>query len=207
MGPAALRRERGWLGPPAGFCGADLAREARDVPYIRCPHFAGAAVAAAVHMGMLRFLRQLPAALQELAAVLNRLLHALSALLDRWEEGEGVEARVRALELSRATWEAEIEALGTKVESRFKAARAAEERARSHAEKAEAVAAEGDPEGEDPFEEWLKFIQEGNAQGGAPDGVRPLRGVLEGAGPDTSDQTLTRAEEKEIQRARRRGEL
>ena len=79
-------------------------------------------------MGVLREITRLPDAIHRLTAALRGLSDAQGGAtpsMDRLEE----------LERSRALWEAEMEAMVLRVESRYKAAAAAEARARKQNEK------------------------------------------------------------------------
>lgn len=67
-----------------------------------------------------------------LLGTLQALVQALQAIADRLVDRstDALIERVQQLEASRALWEGEMQAAAVKIESRFNAARAAEERAR-----------------------------------------------------------------------------
>lgn len=85
---------------------------------------------------MFRRIREVVRALQGTLSRIADALQAISVSIDErevagpYEGDQELRTRLDALERSRATWEAEAEGLIIKAESRFKAARAAEERAR-----------------------------------------------------------------------------
>lgn len=74
-------------------------------------------------MEVLREIKRLPDAI-------HRLTSAIQALIQLQKETGPGEARLEELERSRATWEAEMEALLLKADSSYKSARNAEERER-----------------------------------------------------------------------------
>lgn len=96
---------------------------------------------------MFKSLRELSATLQRLVEGVEAVAAHLSALLAVWSTQGTLEARLEALEGSRQHWEAVQEANELRVESRFKAARSAEERARTMANHARTLA--GDENGEE----------------------------------------------------------
>lgn len=81
---------------------------------------------------MRAFFRDLLGTLQALVQVLAVIAERLTASTD-----ESLAARVQELEASRALWEGEMQAAAVKIESRFNAARAAEERTRAKRRKGE----------------------------------------------------------------------
>ncbi len=70
----------------------------------------------------------------------------LQALLAAWSTQGSLDSRLEALEGSRSMWEAEMDARELSVESRFKASRSSEERARTMVNHARTLA--GDENGE-----------------------------------------------------------
>lgn len=96
----------------------------------------------------------------------------------------GVHERLDALDLSRAKWEAEVEAMMTKAESRFSAARAAEERNRRGRRQAEDD--DDDAEGELDFDALPAHYQaalQGHARAGDEEGVQPVQMELDADDP------------------------
>jgi len=92
----------------------------------------------------------------------------LPLVLDRWEEVSPLESRLSELERDRHQWEARIEAEMMRAESRFKQARSSEERTRTLATNAEALA--GGAEGEDDVaNEYLEFLRRNGEAGTAPE--------------------------------------
>lgn len=87
---------------------------------------------------------------------------------------EAFEARLGALERSRAVWESEVEANLNRAESERRTARAAEERARVKEQRAEALAS-GDGGMEDLPEEYRDLIRSADAEGSEERTMQPLR--------------------------------
>lgn len=79
---------------------------------------------------MVRWFRSLLEAVQTLVPAITTIAAALSQLCERISSERDLSERVTALELSRAMFEAEAEAERVKIEARFKAVRATEERIR-----------------------------------------------------------------------------
>ncbi len=115
-------------------------------------------------MGVLREIRELPGVIRRLTAAIQDV-----ATLQR-EAGPG-EHRLEELELSRAKWEAEMEALLIKADSTYKSAANAESRARTMVKAYEKEL--------DPFPENSEEIEEadvlpGHARAGEVEEVQPL---------------------------------
>ncbi len=96
-------------------------------------------------MGVLREISRLPDAI-------HRLSSTLQAVLTEWKETAPGNERLDELERSRSIWEAEMEAGMMKADSKYKAAAAAESRARKQNEKLDPFLEESDdlPEGIPP---------------------------------------------------------
>lgn len=131
---------------------------------------------------MFRKLKGISDALQSLVAALWSIAEGLQGVLAAWEAEGGLRERVDQLEMSRARWEAEIEGEMVKVESRFKAARASEERTRHLMRSNEDH--EGDEEGEGALEAYFEAVAANHAQGGAPKGVQPVHQAVAPRGKD-----------------------
>lgn len=115
-------------------------------------------------MGVLREIRELPAAIRTLTAAIQDV-----AALQR-ESGPG-EARLEDLERSRAKWEAEIEALLIKADSTYKSASNAESRARTMVR---AYEKELDPFPEDSEEIQEPAVLPDHARPGEVEEVQPM---------------------------------
>lgn len=138
---------------------------------------------------MIRYFRALLEALQEAATALST---GVSLLYDLREGSspDGLLDRLEKLERSRAEWEAEVEAELIRADSRFRAARAAEERARTKEKNAEAATDLLDEESvEELPPEYLRLLQKSDAVGGEEEGMHPVR-----------DRVATRAEGKALAR-------
>lgn len=125
---------------------------------------------------MRAFLRALSETLQRLVDALDTIGHHLAEVLTRWDSQGEHSDRLLKLEMSRDAWEAQVEAEFLKADSRYKAARSSEERARTMVTHAEAFA--GDDEGD---EDGLRAIQEllaENAEGSEDGQVPELREVV-----------------------------
>ncbi len=96
-------------------------------------------------MGVLREISRIPDAL-------HRLTSTLQALAEAQRDNGPSEERLDELERSRSIWEAEVEAGMMKADSKYKAAAAAESRARKQNEKLDPFLEESDeiPEGIPP---------------------------------------------------------
>jgi len=117
-------------------------------------------------------------ALEDLQASVSELVVALhTAPSITFDNLRNLEQRLDEFELSRAKWQAEMEAALMKADGRYKAAMAAESRARTlraHDEKiADEITPVGpeafDPSGPDGF--YDGYIPAGDAAGGPADGV------------------------------------
>jgi len=101
-------------------------------------------------MSVLSEIRRLPGQIEGLAYALKVVAERLGALIELQKQSGPSDERLNHLELTRATWEAEIEALLLKAESTYKSASNAEARSRTmlrHAEKiADPFAEEGEEE-------------------------------------------------------------
>lgn len=114
-------------------------------------------------------------ALGGVAVGLDRIAGLLAALVER-EGSADLADRVDALERSRALWEAEIEGEAQRAESKFRLARAAEERTRAMAR---SVTEEGDDEGLDDIpEQYRRLLSERDGEGGSEEGLQPVREVV-----------------------------
>lgn len=76
-------------------------------------------------------IRRLPGIIEELVDAIGTVSLLLGRYLHELSEESGFRDRLQELELSRAKWEAEIEAALVKVESRYKAASSSEARERA----------------------------------------------------------------------------
>lgn len=115
---------------------------------------------------MFREIRSLPAQIQGLAHALKTVSESLAALIVLQSEKGPSDARLEQLELSRATWEAEMDALLLKAESTLRSAANAESRARTmmkHAEKLTDPFAEEGEEVEDGVPPQYAPVGEGEA--------------------------------------------
>jgi len=115
-------------------------------------------------MGVLREIRELP-------EVIRNLTVAIQAATDAKLEEGPAEERLEALERSRASWEATMEAEGLRADSRYKAAAASESRSRTQARHAERLL--------DPFAEEGDEVEDGIPPRHAPLGngepVQPVQ--------------------------------
>lgn len=120
-------------------------------------------------------------ALPRLTALLEALVGVLSEAAQRVQGADQLEGRVDDLERGLSQVYAEAEALVTRAESRFGAARAAEERARGMERRAQALSGgdEGDEEGAAPLDAYLRALQDGHAPGGQEEGVQPVHQAVE----------------------------
>ncbi len=120
--------------------------------------------------------RRISAAARSLHDLLEDIRALLQGVVSALQEREDTDlaARVEKLELGRAMWEAEVEALLLKATDEKKRARAAEERARKREKRAEDDA--GDEYSlEDLPPEYLALLQAGNGPEGGGEGVQPVR--------------------------------
>ncbi len=119
---------------------------------------------------MFRIFREILVALQALTQAVLEVSITLMTQAQERPQGEDLTERLVALELSRAKWEAEMEAQAQRAETRFKGARAAEERSRKMRVPDEA-ADEGPPDGVPSLteDEWaeLQLLRHDAEAGGA----------------------------------------
>jgi hypothetical protein len=137
---------------------------------------------------MIRFFRSVLATLVAIAEGIESLTQAVQTALGGMSDVTALGDRLASLEASQRRIEAEAEALVIKAESKFKAARAAEERTR-HAQARSRV------------DEELEEDEE-------PGGVHPAyagRGEAGGMPPMSNHVGAGSLSGKEIQRARKRG--
>lgn len=128
---------------------------------------------------MIRYFRSVLETLQELSTGVWQAVGLLQELLEGSNPGALVE-RLEALERNQAKWEAQVESELIHAESRFKAARAAEERARHQAQKVEAEPDEYDEEElEEIAEAYRPFLSEGDGARSPEGGVHPVRDRVE----------------------------
>jgi len=114
-------------------------------------------------MKVLRDFRRLVEAIEHGAA-------ALAGILEIHRENGPAVARLDALELSQARWEAEVEAVLLKAEGKLQAANNSEARERTMRKSYEKFI---DPLDEDS-EEGFSGVRPGDAEGGESEGVLPL---------------------------------
>lgn len=116
--------------------------------------------------------------LAHIAAGLNRASDTLQEAQSLPTEYLGLADRVTALEGELEAAIGQARGLITEAESRFAAARAAEERSRGmmkRAEKLQADLADGDEEGVEPLDYIRQFVPNGDVEGGGGEGVPPMR--------------------------------
>ena len=107
---------------------------------------------------MIAILRGVSGSLQGLVSELEHISDLLSRVLERLETFGPLENRLAELERDRNQWEAKVEAELIRSDSKFKQARAAEERTRTMVENAEALSSGDD--GEDSLrDEYLEFLR------------------------------------------------
>lgn len=130
---------------------------------------------------MFSTIRQLIEVLQALSKAVRDIADQLPAVLDRGADAAELAARLEDLELSRARWEAEIDALILKADSSFKSAAAAESRARTMKRSYEKIAGELDPDRLDELEvEGRRRVQDRDAEASEEEGVPLMRPDLAG---------------------------
>jgi len=107
---------------------------------------------------MFASIKALSASAQALAVALEHIGTVLPDVLEAWKSVEPLEQRLAELERGRSQWEAQVEAEFVRAESKFKQARNAEERTRTMAANAKALA--DSDEGEDAVrDEYLEFLR------------------------------------------------
>ncbi len=99
-------------------------------------------------MSVLSEIRRLPAEIEGLSSALIVIAGRLATLIDLQRQNGPADERLEELERTRAKWEAEIEALVLKADSRYKAASNAEARSRVQLRNAEKLTDPFDDEGE-----------------------------------------------------------
>ena len=125
---------------------------------------------------MLKIVRRLSGSLAGLVSELEHISGLLFSVLQRLETFGPLEDRLAELERTRNQWEAKVEAELIRSDSRFKQARAAEERTRTMAANAEALSSSD--EGEDSFrDEYLEFLRR-NGEGVEPGAVQAMPAPL-----------------------------
>jgi len=129
---------------------------------------------------MFQTLKDLSGTLGALVIELQAVRTTLSANLATIAGDEPLRERVEALELSRATWEAEVDGVAMKAMSTLKAARSAEERTRSMLGKVD-EADDGDSDGEAEILRALEAyrLSQGDVDHGEGEGVPSVRGNVE----------------------------
>lgn len=121
---------------------------------------------------MFAILRGVSGSLTGLVSELEHISGLLSKVLERLETFGPLEDRLTELERDRNQWEAKVEAEFIRSDSRFKQARAAEERTRTMVANAETLQS-GD-EGEDTFrDEYLEFLRR-NGEGVEAGGLQTV---------------------------------
>jgi len=120
--------------------------------------------------------KKLAEALQALNANMMSLQQRLTDLRQETSHDPTLATRVEALERSRATWEAEIDATLTRAENTLRNARAAEERARVKLKKAESI--DGDEEGDEVFAAWVEEMARRNGEASGNEGMQPVHQAL-----------------------------
>lgn len=126
---------------------------------------------------MFRLIRETSEAIRGLQLSLIDATQVLSRHVQLLQHDDGVQERLETLERSRALHEAEVEALILSAESKFKAARASEERQRTVA-RANGGADESDEEGLAILEAYRALIAEGDAGGGGGEELPALQADL-----------------------------
>lgn len=118
-------------------------------------------------------------------------VHAIAAQLAEARQAspdEGLRERLEMLELSRATWEAELEGLLMKAENQLRSARASEERARVKAKNNGTTEVDEDGFEMEEFARRWQELQGGDADRSEEEGVLPLP---EDVDVDTPKQVVT----------------
>lgn len=126
---------------------------------------------------MIDAIKRLPEAIQEVGHYLRALVEVLTAIHDSLQVDGPTTDRLEDVERRMRLLEADMEATLQKAESRYKAARSAEERSRTmerHAEEIqEAVGFSEEGEEEIP-EEYLQLLRERDGAGSPEEGMQPL---------------------------------
>lgn len=126
---------------------------------------------------MIRYFKKLLAAIQAIAQSCAVLGDILSTGVREASGVQGFEDRLSSLERTLDVREAQAEATLERAESKFKAARASEERARHHANSVRR-AQDGDEDGddgEDLFAQYAEQLRSRNAEASEVDGVQFVR--------------------------------
>lgn len=130
---------------------------------------------------MFKSIKAASASIQGLTDGVAGLCKLLETHLERTAASGSLADRLDALELSRATWEAEVEAELTRADTRFKSARNAEERARALGKKHETDADLFGDQGEaEP-----PAVPGGNVEISEAQGMQPLHLGMEEVSPKT----------------------
>jgi len=144
---------------------------------------------------MFKHIRELSESTRELARAVRDWATAVSQVLELWDSYGTLRDRVAALEITLVQTVAGAEALAIKAESRFKAARSAEERGKGVLNRAAEIAAElaeGDEEGQvfEPEEPFI--VPPGNAQAGGGGEVPLLHPSLDAHAARTAEKLNAR---------------
>jgi len=121
---------------------------------------------------MFKLFRQLTESLHALRIAIQSISAILPEVLESLRIYEPLEARLAELERGRSQWEATVEAELLRSDSKYKASRAAEERTRTLAANAEALASSDESE-EGLSEEYLELLRR-NAEGVPDEAVHQL---------------------------------
>jgi len=121
-------------------------------------------------LSVLSEIRRLPDVIQNLTAAVMRVVAKLDLLISLQEEQGTSEERLEELEVGRARWEAEMEAMLLKSDSTLKSASNAESRSRTMLRHAEKLSDTLDLEGED-VEETVSPV---HAPRGEEEGLQPV---------------------------------
>lgn len=124
---------------------------------------------------MFRWIRQLTAPLEGLIHALQAVQEILSEMVSLQRQLGPASDRLESLELSRARWEAEMDARFLKADSKFKAAANAEARERQLKKSYESLAAEINPDRVEPETETLGPVHTVNVDPGEEEGVHVMR--------------------------------
>jgi len=132
---------------------------------------------------MFRHFRATREALEGIRAVLLQLVNSNVEAQVTAARFDALKERLEDLEISRAKWEAEIEAELLKAQGKYQAANNAEGRSRTTIRAYEKLLAEVGDAGEEQLEEdeWPDLVPEGNAQGGQAEELHGLHVGVEDA--------------------------